>query len=312
MSPGFFVWHTMSEVMGALPPSLAEKIARGLGAGTYYVWRNKRRVTRENFARVLNKPANHPQVGRVARTSFSNYTVYILNMLRYDRVTLDEFRSQVHFDIDPKTHALLLQDRPVIFVSAHFGNMDYAAPAAVARYRPITMAAETINPPELFDHLARLRSAHGIHLIPYDRAPRKIIEALKRKEIVGFMLDFGINSHKDINTTPVTFFGEKTTFPASAVILAQRYQAPMVVSFAQIGPNDEIHIRTSPPIFVPRDQPREQVERDTMQRIAEDFERIIRAYPDQWYIFRPIWPAKSNTQVSNHPAGSTRMNLNSP
>lgn len=298
--------------MGALPPSLAEKIARGLGAGTYYVWRNKRRVARENFARVLNKPVNHPLVGRVARTSFTNYTVYLLNMLRYDRVTLDEFRRQVRFDIEPRAHALLMQDRPVILVSAHFGNMDYAAPAAVDRYRPITMAAETIKPPELFDHLARLRSAHGIHLIPYDRAPRKIIEALKRNEIVGFMLDFGINSHKDINTVAVTFFGEKTSFPASAVILAQRYQAPMVVSFAQIGPAGEIHIRTSPPIFVPSDLPREQAERETMQCIAGHFEQMIGSHPEQWYIFRPIWPQSARVQDSKHPAGSNRMSLNSP
>lgn len=297
--------------MGALPPSLAEKIARGLGAGTYYVWRDKRRVARENFARVLNKPVNHPQVGRVARTSFSNYTVYILNMLRYDRVSVEELRRRVRFHVSPETEAVMRQDRPLIVVSAHFGNMDYAGPPTVERYRPVTVAAETIKPIELFEYLTQLRSQHGLHLIPYDRAPRKIIEALKRKEMVGFMLDFGINSHKDINTTPVTFFGDSTVFPSSAAVLAQRYKAPIVAIFAQIGEGEDIHVHISTPIFVPSDLPREQAEHDTMQRIAEHFERIIRAYPDQWYIFRPIWPAKAKTRDSNDPAGTTRMNLNS-
>ncbi len=297
--------------MGALPPSLAEKIARGAGTGTYHVWRAKQRIARENFARVLNKPPNHPLVGQVARRSFINYTLYILNMLRYNRFTLADFRKQVHFDLDAQVHTLLQEDCPIILVSAHFGNMDYAAPVAVERYRPITMAAETINPPELFEHLAQLRAAYGVYLIPYDRAPRKIIEALKRKEIVGFMLDFGINAHKDINTVPVTFFGEKTTFPASAVILAQRYRAPMLVSFARIGQHGEIHVQTSPPIFVPPDLPREQAERETMQRIAEYFERTIRANPEQWYIYRPIWPHKASPANVHQSIGSTHSSVNS-
>src|SRR5581483_5161493 len=294
MRPGILVWQTMSEVMGALPPSLADKIARGLGAGVYYVWFTRRRVARENFAHVLNKPANDPQVGRVARSSFSNYTVYILNMLRYGRVTDDEFRRRVHFHISPEMHALLKQDQPIIVVSAHFGNMDYAAPAAVDRYRPITLAAETIKPVELFDHLAQMRSQHGVHLVPYDRAPRKIIEALKRKEIVGFLIDFGINAHKDINKVPVTFFGETTYFPSSPALLAQRYNAPLVVSFAHIGAGQDIHITIDPPIYVAREIPREQAEHETMQLVAERFEKAIVAHPEQWYVFRPMWPPSAN------------------
>lgn len=283
--------------MGALPPSLAEKIARGLGTGTYYVWFTKRRVARENFAHVLHLPPNDPRVGRVARKSFSNYTVYILNMLRYQHVSNDEFFRRVHFEISSETHNLLQQPRPVIVVSAHFGNMDFAAPAAVKRYRPMTMAAETIKPVELFEHLARLRSQHGIHLIPYDRAPRKIIEALKHNEIVVFMLDFGINAHKDINTVPVTFFGETTHFPSSPALLAQRYNAPIIVSFAHIGAGEEIHIEVQDPLFVPTGLAREQAEQLMMQRVAEGFEKSLCKHPEQWYVYRPMWPHKTTAQT---------------
>lgn len=284
--------------MGALPPSLAQKIARGLGVSAYYVWFTRRRVARENFARVLNRPWSDPAVGRVARSSFSNYTLYLLNMLRYQDATPDEFRRRVRFDVAPEANAVMRQARPALIVSAHFGNMDYAAPAAVERYRPVTFAAETIKPVELFEYLARLRSQHGVHLIPYDRAPRKIIEALKRNEFVGFMLDFGINEHKDINTVPVTFFGETTSFPSTPAILAQRYNAPLLVTFVHDGAGEDICFTIDPPLFVSNELPRAEAYQDAMQRVARAFEKAILKHPEQWYVFRPMWPRAANASHS--------------
>lgn len=295
----------MGEVMGALPPSLAEKIARGLGAGTYYVMREKRRIARDNFARVLQQPPNHPHVGRVARASFCNYTVYLLHLLRYEHATADELTRRVQFHVAPETEAALQQDRPLIMVSIHFGNMDYAGPSTVKRYRPLTIAAETIKPVDLFEYLVRIRSQHGMHLIPYDRAPRKIIEALKRKELVGFMLDIGVTGHEDLHRVPVTFFGEATLFPSNPLILAQRYQAPVFCIVAHNGSGDDIHVNIDGPFYVSSGLPRGQAERATMQEIASSFERTIRAHPDQWYIYRPIWHPKSLAPDSPHSTGTT-------
>src|SRR5512141_1776344 len=123
MNPVFFAWQTMTEVVAALPPSLAERVARGVGTSAYYLWFTRRRVARENFARVLSQAPNAPSVGRVARRSFGNYTVYLLNMMRYPHIPREEFLQRVEMHVDPATHELLQQDRPKIFVSAHFGNM---------------------------------------------------------------------------------------------------------------------------------------------------------------------------------------------
>jgi KDO2-lipid IV(A) lauroyltransferase len=280
----------MSEVMGALPPALAEKIARGLGVASYYAMRNKRRITRENFARVLQLPPRHPQVGSVARASFVNYTVYLLHLLRYESVTADELNQRVQFHVSPEIEAVLQnREHPLIMVSIHFGNMDYAGPATIKRYRPLTIAAETIKPEDLFEYLARLRSQHGMHLIPYDRAPRKIIEALKRKEIVGFMLDIGIDGFTEIHRAPVTFFGEPTLFPSNPLILAQRYHAPLFCIFAHNGKDKEIHVHLDGPFYLSPDLARPQAEHNVMRQIAASFERMIQAYPDQWYIYRRVW-----------------------
>lgn len=309
MSPGFFVWNVMREAMGALPPTLAAKIARGLGFGTYYLMREKRRIALENFAHVLDKPVKDPAVKRVARESFINYTVYLLHLLRFENATPDELTRRVHFESAPETEAALQLDYPIIMVSIHFGNMDYAGPAAIKRYRPLTIAAETIKPVDLFEHLARVRAKHGMYLIPYDRAPRKIIEALKRKELIAFMLDIGINGFEDLNRAPVTFFGKPTLFPSNPLILAQRYNAPLFCIFAHNGSDEDIHVHIDGPFHIPKHLPRAQAERQVMQQIAASFERTIRAHPAQWYIYRPMWESDASTSTLRRASDSTSPDL---
>lgn len=290
MKLGLYLWRFASSVVAFAPQPLVHSVARSVGALIYYSWVTRQGVARENFARVLQRDPRDPEVGRVARRALSNYCAYIADMMRYPSVPFAEFERRVRIHEDESLREVMALDKPLIVVSAHFGNMDYAAAVAAKRYRRFTLAAETIKPIELFDYLARLRSERGTDLVPYDRAPRKIIEAIRRKEIVGFLIDFGVNAQKDIHTAQVSFFGEHTTFPSSPAILAQRFSAPILVAFTHITRDGAIEVSIDPPIFIPRELPREQVELETMQHVAERFEKFIAAHPEQWYVFRPMWP----------------------
>lgn len=290
MKLGLYIWRFASAAVAVLPAPVVETVARGIGVVIYYSWVTRQNVARDNFGRVLGKKPRDPEVGRVARRALSNYCVYILDMLRYPRVPFERFEQRVEIREEERLKDVLAEDKPLIVVSAHFGNMDYAAAVAAKRYRRFTLAAETIKPVELFEYLARLRSERGTDLIPYDRAPRKIIEAIRRKEIVGFLIDFGVNSQKDIHNVEVTFFGDRTRFPSSPAILAQRFGAPLLVAFTHVTDEGRIEVDIEPPIYIPADQPREDVERQVMQLVAQRFEKYISAHPDQWYVFRPMWP----------------------
>jgi KDO2-lipid IV(A) lauroyltransferase len=256
----------------------------------YYAWSARRRVARENFAHVLGKPPNDPAVGRVARSSFMNFSQYLVEVMRYPSVPMEKIEERVEIRDTEAIRAAIAPGKPMILITAHFGNMDVASAVVTQRYGPFTLAAESIKPVELFRYFARIRSERGVHLIPYDQAPRKILEALKRKESIGFLIDFGINNHKDIATTEVNFFGSPTRFPASPAILAQRTGAPILVAHAYVDRSKRIISTAEEPIYVPRDLPRDEAVRLTMQAVAMGMEKFIRQHPEQWYVFRPMWP----------------------
>jgi KDO2-lipid IV(A) lauroyltransferase len=91
----------------------------------------------------------------------------------------------------------------------------------------------------------------------------------------------------------VDFFGALAEVPAGPARLALRTGARVIPAVMAREPGHDELIR---PIldFDLRFQPsgdEEQDVREITQQIMSSLERFIRQYPDQWFMFRPMWPA---------------------
>jgi KDO2-lipid IV(A) lauroyltransferase len=91
---------------------------------------------------------------------------------------------------------------------------------------------------------------------------------------------------------PVTFFGEKTTMPAGPATLTLRTGAPILPTAVYFAPGRDQHLGiVRPPVEIERTgRLRDDVALLT-QRLAEEFELLIRKAPAQWHLFQPNWPS---------------------
>ena len=86
------------------------------------------------------------------------------------------------------------------------------------------------------------------------------------------------------------FFGEPAPFPTVAASLARVSGAPIIVAAVVRERDNTFRGIALPPIFVKRTrQTAHDVEHAT-QAIVRGLEGFVRRWPDQWYIFRPMWP----------------------
>ncbi|CAG0945575.1 Kdo2-lipid IVA lauroyltransferase [Anaerolineae bacterium] len=263
--------------------------AAAIGNSVYYLMPMRRRIAKQNFAHVLGKSPDDPHVRRVAREALRNYMILLRDVMIYPGMSVEELDKRVTIHSPEYLERALATGKGAIIVSAHFGNMDLAAAALAKHFKPFTLVAETLRPQQLMDYLTNIRRARGVHLFPYDRAPRKIIEALKRNEMTTFLLDFGVTHHFDIATVPVEFFGTPTRFPSGPAQLSMLTGAPIVVGYTCVAPDEHIHVYLTLPIVIERNGDRQHVFQVTMQEIAQRFESFILQHPEQWYIFRPMW-----------------------
>jgi KDO2-lipid IV(A) lauroyltransferase len=266
------------------------------GEIAYFVWRNKREITKRNFAVVLGRAPADPEVGRIARHAFRNFAKYLTEIMRFPRMGAAELDRLV--TIEPESLAHLQEARAhghgLIFVSAHFGNFELGG-ARIARDIPLTVVADELENQRLMDFLVANRQHKNVHILPPEGATRPVLAALRRNEMVGLMMDLGPRAH-ELENIQADFFGSPTAFPTVAAALARVSGAPIIVAAVRREPDNTFRGVALSPIFVARTkQAAHDIEHAT-QAVVHALEGLVRPHPDQWYIFRPMWPqARAST-----------------
>jgi len=94
----------------------------------------------------------------------------------------------------------------------------------------------------------------------------------------------------------VPFFDHETVFPAGPARLARLSGAPIVFGWAARKPGGRYLAHVSEPILSNRDLEADEDALEITRRIVGDFERAVRRYPAQWYVFRDMWPGSAAPQ----------------
>jgi len=287
----YWSWRVAAALVQHLPARLVYVGAVIGGEFAYLVWRRRREVTKGNFAIVLGRPAQDPEVARVARRAFRNFGKYLTEIMRFPSMGQAELRELVKIDPVSLQHLKAARDkgRGIIFVSAHFGNFELGG-ARIAQEIPLTVVADELENQRLMDFLVANREHKNVVILPPEGATRRVLAALRRNEMVGFMMDLGPRAH-ELDNVQATFFGVRTAFPTIAAALARVSGAPIIVAAVTRDRDNSFKGVAVSPIFVERTkQAAGDLERAT-QTIVHALEGLMRPEPDQWYIFRPMWPA---------------------
>jgi KDO2-lipid IV(A) lauroyltransferase len=159
---------------------------------------------------------------------------------------------------------------------------------------PLNVIADDMENQRLMDLLVANRAHKNVKLLAPEGAVRQVLQALRRNEMVGLMMDLGPRA-KELDNVEVMFFGEPTAFPTIAANLARVSGAPIVVAAVTREPDNTFRGVALPPIFVQRTKQAAHDIEHTTQAIVHGLEQLVRLDPDQWYIFRPMWTRPEGT-----------------
>lgn len=262
----------------------------GLGAQlSYLAWPTKRRWSNRNFGHVLGLPPDDRRVRRLALRAYRAYGWYLVEFMRLPSLPRHEIERLVpSLDLEGileirRTSA----GKGVILAVAHMGSNEAVGAWLAGKGVPISVVADDSSFPELFDHLRRQREAWGFHLIPW-RNLREMFGVLRRGEFLGLLVDWGYRA----DGVPVQLCGAWTTLPAGPATLAGKTGALVLPIRIRRQPDGTYHVDWPAPIVVPSAAP-DDVQRAT-QAIADALGANIASAPDQWYSFKPIWPATAD------------------
>ena len=250
------------------------------------VWGSKRLAARRNHARILGRTPDDPLVARMAHRTFRHFGRYVVELLSVQGWSLDVMRERIDVEGDEHFEEASALGKGVIFTSAHMGAIEVAGALALLKGFRITSVAERM-PKMVMEWVTTCRAKMGIEILPSAGSGMKLVRRLRHGGMVALVVDLGVSGGDGLR---VPFFGHETVFPAGPARLARLSGAPILFGWAARKPGGCYHAYVSPPIFADRDLKPEQDALETTGRIVREFERAVRRYPSQWYVFRDMWP----------------------
>jgi KDO2-lipid IV(A) lauroyltransferase len=258
----------------------------------FRIWTDKRHILQQNLSVIRNRSPQDPEVIRLARRTWLNYGIYLVDYLQIYRIPNG---SPPHLIPEQRGSRHIIQaleaGNGAILITPHLGNWELGGVTFALQGCPIH--ALTLMDPEqdVQDYRDRLRATLGIRTIHLDPAryetALKLVRLLRENRVIAMLGDRWEGGKK----VEVTFFNRRTSFPAGAPALALASGAPIIPVFTVLNPNGRYLAWMEDPIRVERKSGQGGTELiiEKTQEIATVFERVIARYPDQWYHFFDYW-----------------------
>lgn len=179
-----------------------------------------------------------------------------------------------------------LQGKGVGFLSLHLASGDLAVAAMSIIGMPIHLITKEFKSAWLNNFWFSSRKKHGTRYISDRKSSFDILKALKKNEIVIFVLDQFMGPPIGVE---VFFFGHKTGAAMGLAVIADRAECPIVTCYSYYENDDKFIVEFGPEIPFERDLEKNEMIKGMTQKYTGVIEEIVKKYPDQWMWVHRRW-----------------------
>jgi KDO2-lipid IV(A) lauroyltransferase len=175
--------------------------------------------------------------------------------------------------------------RGVIVITGHIGCWELLPPYFASRGYPASVVARRMKVDRLNDRLVQIRASCGVTTIDRNARPRRMVEVLRRGEVLGILID----QHTSVPGMYVPFFGRPAFTPTAVAKLSMMTGAPVLPMAVFLGARARHTIHVLPALRSSEFSERADAIRDLTERASLAVEELIRIDPKQWVWFHHRW-----------------------
>ncbi len=267
-----------------LPHRIAIFITERLADGAYFIsHRRARQIVIRNLSQAFPERGER-ELATIALRVFRNFARFIYEFLllpRIDSRNMHTWLTPIHAE---RVDYGLKKNRGVIVLTGHLGNWELGAAFLALRGHPLTVIALDHPSRAVTDFFNTRRLVHNMKVASLRVAVRESLKALKGNGVVAILGDRDYTGKGEL----ISFFGKETRVPSGILSIAANTGSLVVPAFA-VREGDKYAIHFSPPLDLQRTRERQKDLRVNLKRWMNVLESYVRRYPEQWFVFAPVW-----------------------
>lgn len=166
----------------------------------------------------------------IADKSYENLGITLSELLVLEKLTENQLKEYIKFNNLDLISEAFQEGKGVILLSGHFGNWEFLAYCAgLFLNLSITVIVKPQSNKIADKYLSKTRTSGGNKIISMYKAARSIVKELSQGNIIAMLADQSAERNNDVYAT---FFGRKTPTYSAPAALSLKYQAPIIMGFA--------------------------------------------------------------------------------
>ena len=284
----YFAVRVAVGLIQALPEPLPFKLAELLGRIAYRLDKRHRLVAAENIRFAFPELSGDPvRIDRLVRGTYRHIALMAVEIALLPR-KLHRPSWRRYADMAPglKLLAPLHANRAAIFVTAHFGNWEFAG-WLIGLFGFRTHAiARVLDNPRLEAFFKKFRQGTGQTIIAKKDDFERLTELMKHCGKVATLADQDAGPRGLF----VDFFGRPASTHKAVALMAIEFDAPLVVMGIPRLAEPMFYGVVCEDVIDPREyEGRPDAVKAITQRYTAALERLIRRHPEQYFWFHRRW-----------------------
>lgn len=281
-----------------LPRRIGIMIARRLAVLFYALSKRHRENTIRHLTLAFGKEKSRDEICDIARRVFTHFATAGVDAVRipnFVKEGLDQYITTGN--IQPIQQAIA-DGRGFIVLTGHFGNWELMGAWTARRGFPLRVVGRPSSNTRLDRLIVGIRNRAGYFNISRGKGTREIITALKKGYALGMLID----QDTRVKGVFVDFFNKKAHTPIGPVVLAKKFDIPIIPMFMYLKEDLTYQVECLPPIELVDTGDHEADIITNTQRCSDVYEQIIRQHPEQWVWMHRRWKKQPQEYAAQSPA----------
>jgi len=284
----FLIFQIAKASLSILSRKICLSLGQTLGLAFYYLDKRHRLIALSNLKTAFGKELSASELKGIARNSFMHFGKTFMDIIKLPHLGEKKRNALINVEGEENLHKALREKKGALVFSAHYGSWEIV-PFFLAKKGNLSVIARPLDNKLLEKELLKLRTSQGSNVIYKHRATKKILQSLREKEMVAFLIDQNVLRQHAVF---VDFFGKKAATTPSLAAFFLRTKSPLIPLFCYPTSSHAYNIKIFSPLSITMGGNYNQEVLKITQICTKIIEIQIRKNPEYWFWFHNRWKTR--------------------